>query len=83
MDICPAQPIQDWLDEFLREHIGTKAEITHRWGGLVGYNNDGDPICEEVRPGVFAIGAYNGSGNVLGTLYARRAVEWALKSLEE
>jgi hypothetical protein len=31
-------------------------------------------VLEEVRPGVVALGAYSGTGNVLGPLLARRAV---------
>jgi glycine/D-amino acid oxidase-like deaminating enzyme len=34
---------------------------------------DSQPIFEEVRPGVIAIGAYSGTGNVLGALYGRAA----------
>lgn len=73
--------MQGWIEEFLREHIKTEAKITHRWGGLVSYNNDGDPISEEVRPGVFVIGAYNGVGNIIGPLHAKEAVKWAEEQL--
>jgi glycine/D-amino acid oxidase-like deaminating enzyme len=45
----PAQPIQGRLEQFLREHIKTKAPITHRWAGLVAYTDDGEPIFEEIR----------------------------------
>ena len=36
------------------------------------------PIAEEVRPGVAAIGAYSGTGNVLGALYGRAAADWCV-----
>jgi glycine/D-amino acid oxidase-like deaminating enzyme len=39
------------------------------------------PICEVVRDGVFAIGAYSGTGNVVGALCARDAATWALAEL--
>jgi hypothetical protein len=39
------------------------------------------PIGEEVKPGVFVIGGYNGTGNIMGALYARKAIEWTEKSL--
>ena len=61
------------LEVFLREHIKTKAKVTHRWVGVCAFNMEGDPICEEVRPGVFAIGAYSGQGNIIGTLYGKKA----------
>ena len=73
----PANPIQDKLEDFLRNNIGTKAPITHRWAGLVSYTKNGNPISEEVRPGVFAIGAYNGTGNIVGLLYGKKAATWA------
>lgn len=82
-DDFPAQPIQAKLEEFLRSHIKTKAPITHRWAGLVAYAKDAKPICEEVRPGVFAIGAYCGTGNIVGCIKGKQAAEWARKGLEE
>lgn len=76
-DDTPSPGIQQRLERFLREHLGTRAEITHRWGASVSYTDSGAPICEEVRPGVFAIGAYSGTGNIVGALCARDAVRWA------
>ena len=43
---------------------------------------EGDPICEEVRPGVFAIGAYSGQGNIIGTLYGKKAANWAFEEIK-
>ena len=80
-DCQPANPIQDRLEQFLREHVKTKAPITHRWAGLVSYTQNGDPIFEEVRLGVIAIGAYNGTGNIVGTMYGKKAAKWALDSM--
>lgn len=76
-DATPTDAIQQRLDDFLRAHIGTQAPVTHRWAASVGYTQTGAPICEEVRDGVFAIGAYSGTGNVVGALCARDAVAWA------
>ena len=42
---------------------------------------DGKPIGEEIKPGVFVIGAYNGTGNIMGLVYAKKAVEWAVNSI--
>jgi gamma-glutamylputrescine oxidase len=35
-------------------------------------------VLEEVRPGVFAVGGYCGTGNVIGSLCGRAAAERAL-----
>ena len=83
-DCVPSDKIQGALEKYVREQlphengIGTKAPITHRWAGLVAYTENGDPIFEEVRPGVLAIGAYNGTGNVVGSIYGKKAAKWAV-----
>ncbi|MCC7054201.1 MAG: FAD-binding oxidoreductase [Gemmatimonadaceae bacterium] len=77
----PTDTIQARIEQFLRGHIGTAAPITHRWAASVAYTEDGAPICEEVRDGVFAIGAYSGTGNIIGGLCARDAVEWATRTM--
>ena len=79
-DATPTPGIQQRLEQFLREHIGTHAEITHRWAASVAYTHTGLPICEEVRSGVFAIGAYSGTGNIVGVVCAQDAVDWATAS---
>ena len=76
-DATPSGSIQSQLEHFLRHHIRTQAPITHRWAASVSYSSSGAPICEEVRDGVFAIGAYSGTGNVVGALCARDAAAWA------
>lgn len=76
-DATPSAQIQARLERFLREHIRTQAPITHRWAASVSYTESGAPICEEVRDEVFVIGAYSGTGNVIGALCARDAVAWA------
>lgn len=77
---APAQPsdeVQRCLDaELLR--LGVTAPVTHRWAAHAAFTTDGLPVCEEVRPGVLAIGAYSGHGNLLGTWAARRAATSAL-----
>jgi len=78
-DATPTPAIQDRLERFLRKHIRTSAPITHRWAATVGYSHSGAPICSEVRDGIFAIGAYSGTGNILGALCAREAIAWAMR----
>jgi gamma-glutamylputrescine oxidase len=60
--------IQNRLTDFLREHLKITAPITHRWAASVGYTENGLPIIEQVRPNVWTIGGYNGTGNVVGAL---------------
>ena len=74
----PSAPIQGRLEHHLRHRLNVGAPITHRWGASVSYTEDGLPICEEVRPGVLVIGAYSGTGNLVGSLLGRRAVQWHL-----
>jgi glycine/D-amino acid oxidase-like deaminating enzyme len=63
--------VQAALERRLREQLGVQAPITHRWAASVGYTADGLPIVEEVRRGVWTIGAYSGTGNVIGGLLGR------------
>jgi glycine/D-amino acid oxidase-like deaminating enzyme len=74
-DDSPSQPVQAALTDLLRERLRVAAPITHRWAATVGYTQSGLPILEEVRPGVWAIGAYSGTGNVVGALCGRAVAE--------
>jgi glycine/D-amino acid oxidase-like deaminating enzyme len=67
----PADPIQRYLAQFLREQLGVQAPIVRQWAAQVGFNETALPIVEQVRPGIWALGAYNGTGNVLGALCGR------------
>ena len=67
----PAEPVQSLLETHLRQRLGVQAPITHRWAGAVGYTPDGLPVFEEVRPRVWAIGGYCGTGNVVGAICGR------------
>jgi gamma-glutamylputrescine oxidase len=68
----PSPAIQELLEGLLRERIGTRAPVTRRWAASVGYTVDGEPIIEEVRPRVYAIGGYSGTGNIIGAVLARQ-----------
>jgi len=70
----PTDAVQAELERFLREGLGVRASVTHRWGGSIAFTPDGLPVLEEVRSGVVAVGAYSGTGNLLGPIFARRAV---------
>ncbi len=70
----PTQIMRDYLERKL-EDLGVTAPIEHHWAAIVSYTNTGLPIVKEVQPGVWAVGAYCGTGNVVGALLARSAVD--------
>jgi gamma-glutamylputrescine oxidase len=70
--------VQALLDRLLRERVGVGAAVTHRWAGVIAYTPDRLPVFAEVRPGVIAVGAHSGHGNVLGSAAARAATAIAL-----
>jgi gamma-glutamylputrescine oxidase len=76
-DAEPTARVQELIERFLREHLRVRAPITHRWAASVGYTPDGLPILEEVRPGVWALGGYSGTGNIVGALGGRAAAALA------
>jgi glycine/D-amino acid oxidase-like deaminating enzyme len=63
--------IQNRLAIFLREHLKVNAAIEHRWAASVGYTANGMPLIEEVEANVWAVGGYNGTGNIVGALCGR------------
>jgi gamma-glutamylputrescine oxidase len=74
----PGAEVQAWLERRLRERVGVDAPVTHRWAGVIAYTADRLPVFAEVRPGVIAVGAHSGHGNVLGSAAARAATAIAL-----
>ncbi len=67
----PTEPVQSALTALLHGVLQIDAPITHRWAATVAYSRTGMPILEQARPGVWAIGAYSGTGNVIGALCGR------------
>ena len=63
--------VQDALEQRLRERLGVHEPITHRWAASVSYTADALPVVREVRRGVWAVGGYSGTGNVIGSLLGR------------
>lgn len=78
----PTDVVQRALEHRLREQLGVHAAISHRWAASVGYTEDGLPVIAEVRPGVWALGGYSGTGNVIGALLGRGIARW-LRSGED
>jgi glycine/D-amino acid oxidase-like deaminating enzyme len=79
----PTAAVQAGLEAMVRERTGVRAPVTHRWAGAVAFTTDADdpahlPVVEEVRPGVMAVGAYSGTGNVIGAVTGRAAADWAV-----
>ena len=75
----PSAELQAQLERVLREQIGVKhAAITHRWAGAVSYTPDYLPIVDEVRQGVWAIGGYCGTGNVVGAICGKGVARLAV-----
>ena len=73
-----SQPVQERLDAYLRDELGVRAPVTHRWVGVVGYAEDPLPMCGPV-PGtddrVLAFGGYNGTGHVQAWVASRAVVD--------
>ena len=72
-DANPTDEIQELLEGFLRAALSPTAKITHRWAASVGYVKGTLPVMEEVRPNVWAIGGYSGTGNLVGAMAGRAA----------
>lgn len=70
-DSAPSAAVQSRLEDVLRRVVGVHAPVSHRWAASVSYSNSVLPVLSEVRPRVWAIGAYSGTGNVIGALYGR------------
>ena len=74
----PTDDVQQALEHRLRDVLGVHAPITHRWAAIVGYTALGLPVIAEVHPGVWAIGGYCGTGNVVGSLLGRGLARWRI-----
>jgi gamma-glutamylputrescine oxidase len=72
-DAAPSDTVQRALERFLREELRVTSHIERRWGATVGFSENGLPVLAEVRPDVWAVGAYSGTGNVLGAVCGRAA----------
>lgn len=82
-DTEPTPVIQDALEDLLRNGLRVQAPVTHRWAASVSYVEGELPILEEVQPAVWAMGAYNGTGNLIGALCGRAAVQLAVRGRSE
>ena len=74
----PTRELQELLDRYLREHLKVRAPVTHRWAASVAYAADSLPVIERIRNKTWVVGAYSGSGNIVGALSARAIAQMAL-----
>lgn len=82
-DDAPSAPIQDYLTRTLRGDLKVRAEVTHRWSALVSYTDTGLPIFRSLGGGVTVLGAYSGTGNLVGAILGRAAAQLALRGTSE
>ncbi len=80
---APAPEVQERLESFLRGGLGVQAPITHRWAASVGFRAGVLPLARLVRERVWAIGGYNGTGNLVGAVLGRAAAEVAMGRASE
>ncbi len=77
-DTDPTDQVQQCIEQVLREAVGVRQPVRHRWAAAVSYSAGVLPVMDQVRPGVWAIGGYNGTGNVIGALYGRMVAQIAV-----
>ena len=70
--------VENAIEHMLRERLGVTERVTNRWAATVAYADGGMPVAEEVRPGVWGVGAYSGTGNVIGAMLGRAVARGAL-----
>lgn len=70
-DNTPTEEVQRYMESVLRDSIGVTQPVERRWAASVSYSDGVLPVMQQVKAGVWAIGAYNGTGNVMGSLYGR------------
>ena len=67
----PTPGIRAHLERLLRTRLGVRAPVTHHWAARVAYSSSALPLLAEVRPRLWAVGGYSGTGNVMGALAGR------------
>jgi gamma-glutamylputrescine oxidase len=64
------------LERYLDDELGIQgADITHRWVGVVGFSDDSRPFAGQVRDGLYGVGGYSGTGNLIGLIAGRAVAE--------
>ncbi|HEY2603899.1 MAG TPA: FAD-dependent oxidoreductase [Thermoleophilaceae bacterium] len=64
------------LERYLHDDLGVEeAELTHRWVGIVGFSDDYRPFAGQLDDGIYALGGYSGTGNLIGFIAGRAVAE--------
>lgn len=79
----PSVDVQAHLESLLRGRLGVSAPVTHRWAGAIAFSDSPLPLLVKARPGVWATGAYRGTGNALGPICGRAAADLAATGASE
>ncbi len=82
-DNNPSELVQDRLEHYLRNELKVQAPISHRWAALVTYNRGILPVFTELRKNLFVIGAYNGTGNIIGSIIGKGVADLAVTGSSE
>lgn len=80
-DTEPSEPVQRYVDALAARMAGEPVRPAHRWAASVGFTADARALCVQADDAVFAVGGYNGTGNLVGPVAARAAVAWALDAI--
>lgn len=74
-DTDTSEPVQSQMERFVREHLGITEPITHRWAASASFTANGMPVVEKLASDLWVIGAYNGTGNIVGALCGRAVAQ--------
>ena len=78
-DAHPTADVQAYIETVAQRMAGgPPVGVTHRWAASVGYTSDGRAVVAQVEDGVVACGGYSGTGNLVGPVAARAAVQLLL-----
>ncbi len=80
-DLSTSATIQHALETFLQTHIASQYSYTieHRWGGVMGFSKNKQPIVQPIAENVFVAMACNGMGVALTPMIAEDAAALVLE----
>jgi glycine/D-amino acid oxidase-like deaminating enzyme len=77
-DPHPTAEVQAYIEAVAARMAGGSVGVTHRWAAPVGFTDDERAVVMQVDDGVVACGGYSGTGNLVGPVAARAAVDLLL-----